>query len=106
ESRRHLQLDPPASLSRAGLHSSTRPLEPLAHAGQSVSATHVSEAGVIRRRLGESVLDRQRGVVVAVVEENGCGGAGGIAGDVGERLLGAAVESEACLGGEGAGAAV
>src|SRR5581483_2431720 len=49
---------------------------------------------------------RQRGVVVAVVEENGCGGAGGIAGDVGERLLGAAVESEACLGGERAGAAV
>ena len=71
-----------------------------------VPAADAGQAGGVWRRLGQPILDGERGVSAAVAEHDGRRGAGCVAGDVGERLLGAAVEREARLRRERARAAL
>ncbi len=98
-SRRHLQVDPPSVGGRPGPGGAAGPGGPLAHRRQPVPAARAGEDRGLRR--ADVIFDGDQDAVLLVGHGDGGGGAGRVASDVGQRLLGAAEQRQAGFGGQG-----
>src|SRR5262245_60881171 len=104
---RHVQLDQPAAAVGAAAGGAAGPLGAGAHRGQAVPAARARQRPPVpgggrwaARAWARAVLYGQGGVSGLVAHGDCRGGARRIPGDVGQRLLGAAVERPVRLGGQ------